>query len=586
MTKRKIQYIIALMAFGSLGLIIFQFYWLGFTLRAKNEQFGSDVRDAMQRVVRRLGQEEFFFLAKQKMDAQEKQKQLAAIAKPVNAKESAKGLASKTPTPTSNVPLSLEGVATITLPSDILVSKSTEILPNGEIREYEEFSVNMDLEEIQKRLNENKQLDAIFAEALRQREQAQYKQDSAIKAKKLADQKKKQKEHHTNDDTSIAQEKHDVNDQGQMAKEVFNDFLFKKRNIYERINYFVLDSLLRYEIKNKGINIPFEYGISTKEQPSLLHYASSLKYKANGLKSDKDTYLVNLFPNDFSNSESYLRVYFPNQDRYIMRNMWVMYTSSLLLILVVLGCFYIAVNTIVKQKHLADIKNDFINNMTHEFKTPISTISLATQMLQDKDVAASKTMFNRYLNIIKDENKRLGSQVEKVLQTAQMERGELKLKLGLVNVHQVIEHVLENISPQIELRDGEITLDLQAHNSEIEADEVHLTNIIFNLLDNANKYSLEKPIISIATAEVEGGISIKVSDKGIGMGKESIKNIFEKFYRVPTGNLHDVKGFGLGLSYVKKMVDEHHGKIKVQSKLGEGSQFEIILPSSAARSTH
>ncbi len=574
------------MAFGSLGLIIFQFYWLGFTLRAKNEQFGSDVRDAMQRVVRRLGQEEFFFLAKQKMDAQEKQKQLAAIAKPVNAKESAKGLASKTPTPTSNVPLSLEGVATITLPSDILVSKSTEILPNGEIREYEEFSVNMDLEEIQKRLNENKQLDAIFAEALRQREQAQYKQDSAIKAKKLADQKKKQKEHHTNDDTSIAQEKHDVNDQGQMAKEVFNDFLFKKRNIYERINYFVLDSLLRYEIKNKGINIPFEYGISTKEQPSLLHYASSLKYKANGLKSDKDTYLVNLFPNDFSNSESYLRVYFPNQDRYIMRNMWVMYTSSLLLILVVLGCFYIAVNTIVKQKHLADIKNDFINNMTHEFKTPISTISLATQMLQDKDVAASKTMFNRYLNIIKDENKRLGSQVEKVLQTAQMERGELKLKLGLVNVHQVIEHVLENISPQIELRDGEITLDLQAHNSEIEADEVHLTNIIFNLLDNANKYSLEKPIISIATAEVEGGISIKVSDKGIGMGKESIKNIFEKFYRVPTGNLHDVKGFGLGLSYVKKMVDEHHGKIKVQSKLGEGSQFEIILPSSAARSTH
>jgi two-component system phosphate regulon sensor histidine kinase PhoR len=586
MTKRKIQYIIALMAFGSLGLIIFQFYWLGFTLRAKNEQFGSDVRDAMQRVVRRLGQEEFFFLAKQKMDAQEKQKQLAAIAKPVNAKESAKGLASKTPAPTSNVPLSLEGVATITLPSDILVSKSTEILPNGEIREYEEFSVNMDLEEIQKRLNENKQLDAIFAEALRQREQAQYKQDSAIKAKKLADQKKKQKEHHTNDDTSIAQEKHDVNDQGQMAKEVFNDFLFKKRNIYERINYFVLDSLLRYEIKNKGINIPFEYGISTKEQPSLLHYASSLKYKANGLKSDKDTYLVNLFPNDFSNSESYLRVYFPNQDRYIMRNMWVMYTSSLLLILVVLGCFYIAVNTIVKQKHLADIKNDFINNMTHEFKTPISTISLATQMLQDKDVAASKTMFNRYLNIIKDENKRLGSQVEKVLQTAQMERGELKLKLGLVNVHQVIEHVLENISPQIELRDGEITLDLQAHNSEIEADEVHLTNIIFNLLDNANKYSLEKPIISIATAEVEGGISIKVSDKGIGMGKESIKNIFEKFYRVPTGNLHDVKGFGLGLSYVKKMVDEHHGKIKVQSKLGEGSQFEIILPSSAARSTH
>jgi len=199
-------------------------------------------------------------------------------------------------------------------------------------------------------------------------------------------------------------------------------------------------------------------------------------------------------------------------------------------------------------------------------------------MLQDNDVAASKTMFSRYLNIIKEENKRLGSQVEKVLQTAQMERGELKLKLGLVNVHQVIEHVLENMSPQIELREGDLTFDFKADNPEIEADEVHLTNIIFNLLDNANKYSPEKPQISIQTEETPEGIAIKVTDKGIGMTKESIKNIFEKFYRVPTGNLHDVKGFGLGLSYVKKIVEEHKGKIRVQSKLGEGSTFEIILP--------
>ena len=227
---------------------------------------------------------------------------------------------------------------------------------------------------------------------------------------------------------------------------------------------------------------------------------------------------------------------------------------------------------------MADIKNDFINNMTHEFKTPISTISLATQMLQDKDVSASQNMFQRYLNIIKEENRRLGSQVEKVLQTAQMERGDLKLKLGTVNVHQVIEHVLENISPQIELREGEILFDLKAEHCEIEADEVHLTNIIFNLLDNANKYSPNRPVISIETEDLEQGIAIRISDKGIGMSKESLKNIFEKFYRVPTGNLHDVKGFGLGLSYVKKMVEEHKGKIKVQSKLGEGSTFEIILP--------
>jgi two-component system, OmpR family, phosphate regulon sensor histidine kinase PhoR len=182
------------------------------------------------------------------------------------------------------------------------------------------------------------------------------------------------------------------------------------------------------------------------------------------------------------------------------------------------------------------------------------------------------------LGIIRDENKRLGSQVEKVLQTAQMERGEVRLNLGTVNVHQIIERVLENISPQIELREGIIDIDLQAENPEIQADEVHLTNIIFNLLDNANKYSPEKPIIKITTENTEKGLSIKVSDQGIGMTKESIKQIFEKFYRVPTGNVHDVKGFGLGLSYVKKMVEEHQGRINVLSKLSEGSEFEVVLP--------
>jgi two-component system, OmpR family, phosphate regulon sensor histidine kinase PhoR len=159
-----------------------------------------------------------------------------------------------------------------------------------------------------------------------------------------------------------------------------------------------------------------------------------------------------------------------------------------------------------------------------------------------------------------------------------MERGELQLKLGTVNVHEIIERVLENISPQIELREGIIEVDLKAENPEIQADEVHLTNILFNLLDNANKYSPEKPLIKITTENTEKGLSIKVSDQGIGMTKESVKQIFEKFYRVPTGNVHDVKGFGLGLSYVKKMVEEHQGRINVVSKIGEGSEFEVVLP--------
>lgn len=577
MTKRKIQYIIALMAFALLGLIAFQMYWLGFTVRSKNDQFGSDVRDAMQQVVRKLSQQEMYYFMQRKIASDENQKQLLAIAKPLEqkakiTKKKAEPITHKNP----SLAMNLDKMKERQFPSDILVSKGVEIMPNGEIREHQEFSIDLKDEDYISLMNGQKQIDDIFGEAI-QRLNAM-NQDSIYKSKPLVTKKIKTKKPRIDRKVQYAETDQKVKNKTEMAKEVFNDLMFTKRSIYDRINYQILDSLLRYEIKMKGIEIPFEYGINSLENPSYLHYASSAKYKMTGLKNDKDTYSVNLFPNDYSNSESYLRVYFPNQDRYIIRNIWMMYATSLLLILVVLGCFYVAVNTIVKQKQLADIKNDFINNMTHEFKTPISTISLATQMLGDEAVTASPSMFKRYLGIIRDENKRLGSQVEKVLQTAQMERGEVQLKLGTVNVHHIIEQVLENISPQIELRQGIIDMDLQAENPEIQADEVHLTNIIFNLLDNANKYSPEKPVIKITTENTEKGLSIKVIDQGIGMTKESIKQIFEKFYRVPTGNVHDVKGFGLGLSYVKKMVEEHHGKINVQSKLGEGSEFEVVLP--------
>jgi two-component system, OmpR family, phosphate regulon sensor histidine kinase PhoR len=577
MTKRKIRYIIALMAFALLGLIAFQMYWLGFTVRSKNDQFGSDVRDAMQQVVRKLSQQEMYYFMQRKIASEENQKQLLAIAKPVEQKAKIKKRKLQPVIPNNpSLAMNLGKMTERQFPSDILVSKGVEIMPNGEIREHQEFSIDLKDEDMISLMNGQKQIDDIFGEAIQRHNQMI--DDSVNRAKSLITKKIKNKKPHIDRSVQYAETAQKVKNKTELAKEVFNDYLFTKRRIYDRVNYQILDSLLKYEIKMKGIDIPFEYGISSMENPGYLHYASSVKYKMTGLKNDKDTYEVNLFPNDYSNSENYLRVYFPNQDKFIIRNIWMMYATSLLLILVVLGCFYVAVSTIVKQKQLADIKNDFINNMTHEFKTPISTISLATQMLGDEAVTASPSMFKRYLGIIRDENKRLGSQVEKVLQTAQMERGEVRLNLGTVNVHQIIERVLENISPQIELREGIIDIDLQAENPEIQADEVHLTNIIFNLLDNANKYSPEKPIIKITTENTEKGLSIKVSDQGIGMTKESIKNIFEKFYRVPTGNVHDVKGFGLGLSYVKKMVEEHQGRINVGSKIGEGSEFEVVLP--------
>jgi two-component system, OmpR family, phosphate regulon sensor histidine kinase PhoR len=578
MTQRKIRYIIALMAFALLGLIVFQMYWLGFTVRTKNEQFESDVRDAMQQVVRKLSQQEMYYLMQRKIVSEENKKQLLAISKPAESKIIPKKKRIKPIVPSvSSLGMNLEKMGEKAFPSDILVSKGVEVFPNGEIREHQEFSIDLKDEDVVSLMNGQKQLGDIVEEAF-VRHNSLMVEDSLKRAKMLVIEKKKDRKPHIDRSVQDAETTQKIKNKAELAKEVIGDFLTTKRSIYDRVNYQILDSLLKNEIKNKGIEIPFEYGINSAENPNYLHYASSMKYKVSGLKNDEDTYSVNLFPNDYNSSENYLRVYFPNQDRYIIRNIWMMYATSLLLILVVLGCFYVAVSTIVKQKQLADIKNDFINNMTHEFKTPISTISLATQMLGDEAVAASPTIFKRYLGIIRDENKRLGSQVEKVLQTAQMERGELQLNLGTVNVHEIIERVLENISPQIELREGIIETNLQAQNPEIQADEVHLTNILFNLLDNANKYSPEKPLIKITTENTEKGLSIKVSDQGIGMTKDSIKSIFEKFYRVPTGNVHDVKGFGLGLSYVKKMVEEHHGRINVASKLGEGSEFEVVLP--------
>jgi two-component system phosphate regulon sensor histidine kinase PhoR len=248
------------------------------------------------------------------------------------------------------------------------------------------------------------------------------------------------------------------------------------------------------------------------------------------------------------------------------------------LILVILCCFYFAISTILKQKKLSDVKNDFINNMTHEFKTPISTISLACEVLQDEAVSKNPTQMNRYLHIIRDENKRLGQQVEKVLQAAMLDRGEVKLKLTEVDMHEVVDTVLQNIGVQIEKRSGRVDLILEADQPIIAADEVHITNIIHNLLDNANKYSVESPQISIHTRSLPDGISIRIADKGIGMTKEAINRIFDRFYRVPTGNVHNVKGFGLGLSYVKTILQGHNGSIRVESEPGKGSTFEVFLP--------
>ncbi|MFM7728452.1 MAG: sensor histidine kinase, partial [Flavobacteriales bacterium] len=233
---------------------------------------------------------------------------------------------------------------------------------------------------------------------------------------------------------------------------------------------------------------------------------------------------------------------------------------------------------LLRQKKLADIKSDFINNMTHEFKTPIATISLAVDSLQNPKVNADPEKSSYFMQIIREENRRMNSQVERVLQMAQIDKGELKLKLQDVDLHRLIQHAIAQIRIQVDNRQGQIHTHLEATDPHLTGDPVHLSNLVFNLLDNANKYSLENPSITISTKSDDYGIFLSVSDKGIGMSKETQKRIFEPFYRVPTGNVHDIKGFGLGLSYVNAILTGHQGHIRVNSEPGKGSTFECFLP--------
>lgn len=370
-------------------------------------------------------------------------------------------------------------------------------------------------------------------------------------------------------------EKSKLEKKSEMVTIILDELLTGKRKLSNRLQPEQLDSLLYMEFANKGIDIDYYYGVLDRDRDSLIYVGDAIA-TPQLLQSDLR---VTLFPNDIIGNINYLIVYFPEQQQYLISKTWLTLAMALVLIVMVVLGFAYAIFTIIKQKKLSSVKNDFINNMTHEFKTPISTISLASEALQDHSIAQNSGVWERYLKIIDTENQRLSRQVEKVLQIASLEKEDFELKIEKVDVHKTIEKALQNITLQVEKKGGSITTDFKAIGKLIPADEHHLTNILYNLLDNANKYTIKPPRINITTDDDPGkGIWIRIIDNGIGMTKEVINRIFDKFYRKPTGNLHDVKGFGLGLSYVKTLVEAHGGNISVKSASGKGSVFEIFLP--------
>jgi two-component system, OmpR family, phosphate regulon sensor histidine kinase PhoR len=348
--------------------------------------------------------------------------------------------------------------------------------------------------------------------------------------------------------------------------------------IEDRIEVIQLDKFLNNELGN---DIQFSYGVWSNLTNSFVIYNNHYVVPSENQKEyayvKASQYRTKLFPTEI-NDPGILYVFFPTKSSVIWAQLWLDLLLSLLFAMIILGSFAYTIKVILQQKKLSEMKNDFINNMTHEFKTPIATISLASDSITNPSVINNPDKIRRFADIIRQENKRMHGQVEKVLQMALVERGHIKLNFSDVNLHHVIEQAVSNMALQVERREGTVSAQLDAEKCIVEGDLNHISNVINNLLDNANKYSPENPDISVSTRNISNGIEVTVSDKGIGMSKEAKKRIFEKFYRVHTGNLHDVKGFGLGLAYVKAMVTAHKGSVDVKSELGKGSSFVLLFP--------
>jgi len=347
------------------------------------------------------------------------------------------------------------------------------------------------------------------------------------------------------------------------------------RPITERADSATVKSYLKTELENNGIVIPFEYAIIDRNG-NIVYKSSSYNENTN----KKTIFTQALFSNDPDSRRHYINVYFPDKNKYIFSSIKFMipaFAFTLILLIIFLWTIILA----FRQKKLSEMKNDFINNMTHEFKTPISTISLAAQMLNDDSVRKSPTMMQHISTVINDETKRLRFQVEKVLQMSMFDRQKATLKLQEVDANNVIANIVNTFKLKVEKYGGRINATLDAEDPIVNVDEMHFTNVIFNLLDNAVKYRRDDcPLeLNVATRNLPNNrIEITIQDNGIGMKKDDLKKIFEKFYRVSTGNRHDVKGFGLGLAYVHKMITELKGDIRAESEINKGSKFIITLP--------
>lgn len=345
----------------------------------------------------------------------------------------------------------------------------------------------------------------------------------------------------------------------------------KTTPIHKRVSKQELELLLSQELQNRNIDIDYEYGVYSQGYPTKIR---SNKFKFTGTKM----YRAPIFKDSEGQSNFSLLLTFPTMKKYIFRSIMGMAFLSLMFILIIMLAYSSAIYQLIRQKQISEIKSDFINNMTHEFKTPIATINLAVEAIRNPKSIEDKEKVLRYLGMIRDENKRMHAQVENVLRISKLEKNQLDISKDRVDIHDIIGDAIAHVELIVQDRGGYVNAHLDAERSDVLANDMHMTNVVVNILDNAIKYSPEPPKIDVFTEVVKNNIIIKIQDQGAGMSKAVLKKVFEKFYREHTGDVHNVKGHGLGLAYVKRIIDDHQGEVYAESEKGKGSTFFIKLP--------
>lgn len=542
--KTRFRIIIFLMAISLTGIIAIQALWIKHSFDAESARFDQAVYKALNRGITKLERVEAFHFLDRELNLPKPPKMnidsLLLMARPRKPHKRYKYFNDSNRLQRSSVVYLTDSIANkhvITIIEDEPIEEEIEILWN-----MDSLEVNMD----------------VFVDTFDEYDEELIEVEEILNENQKDLRQKREK---------VLREKYDQFNETMhqwVYEYSFDDETFNRRVI--RMN---IDTVISNALKNNGIALSYNYQIVSEAKDTV----QIVKSSADSTVLLSNRYETELFPQDLFMKNLFLRVDFPERSKHVYRSILLLIIGSLLFTFIILFTFGMTIYYMQKQKKISDIKSDFINNMTHEFKTPIATISLATDTMNSPKILGKEKETKYYLDIIRQENKRMNKQVEKVLQMALIENEDFQLDYQLTDVHPIIENACQVIELNVKKKEGKIVSLLRATCSKILIDEIHFANVLTNIFDNAVKYNENPPEILVETYNIDNTFFIRISDNGTGMSKEVQEHIFDKFYRKPSGNIHNVKGFGLGLSYVKAIVDAHGGTIAVSSEVGNGSTF-------------